>query len=99
MLWSRPDPVAMQKVGVVQEVATSSPDVSPPGRLSEWADHVEPFHWAATGARALALPTAWQKVALVQDTPSRSLAGPRLVVATVQVDPFHCSMRTPTPVA
>ena len=84
----------MQNEGVVHDVLTSSPVVSPLERLIVWADHVEPFHCATTGATPLASPTAWQEVSLVQDTPSRSVASPRLVVATVQIDPFHCSMRT-----
>ncbi len=92
--WLTPKPTAMQKAGVVHDVLTSWPSVSPPERLSACADHVEPFHCATTGARPSSLPTAWQKVALRQDTPSRSVATPRLVVTTVQADPFHCSTRT-----
>ena len=84
----------MQNAGVVHDVLTSWPFVTPFGVLSACADHVEPFHCATTGAKPSSLPTAWQKVAFRQDTPSRSVATPRLVVATDQADPFHCSTRT-----
>src|SRR5271157_5495726 len=91
----------MQTAGVVHDVPTSSAPLSPLGRLIDWGDHVEPFHCAAmAGPRPspTVKPTASQKVTLVHDTPRRPVASPRLVVATLQADPFHCSTMGSGPV-
>jgi hypothetical protein len=61
----------MQNEVVVHDALRSIPLFAFDGRPIVWTLHVEPFHCRATGAPEPppAPPTAWQKVALVQDTP------------------------------
>jgi hypothetical protein len=95
-------PVATQNPGPLHDTALSSLSVDPVGAGTVTADHVVPFHCSTNGTgpdMAVAEPTATQLVLDVQVTPfsAAGVAGALgCGVACDQVEPFHCSITTPS---
>ena len=78
--------------GVVHEVLTSSPTYRPPEGRASGRTTSSRSTAAATGAQAAARPDGLAEGRARAGHTEKSLACPRLVVATVQADPFHCSI-------
>ncbi len=93
-------PSASQRLMAMHEIELRYEKSAPAGTGTVTWDHVEPFQTNEM-APGLSLPTAAQNEEPRQDTEvklSEAPAGTETLGTTLQVEPFHCSARTPPPV-
>jgi hypothetical protein len=101
MVDASPYPTIMHSVGEAQETLKGPlPSVIALGVVNVVLVQVEPFHWSAIGIPLTTKPLAMQKETLGQETPFNNVGGDVVLSATmVHAEPFHCSIRGPSPLA